>query len=446
MVKHWFGAISGLVASAGFAVAQFPEPTSWTSRLNPNAEVRPSTTPVYYQPLAPAQTPAPAPAPVPVPAPAASVITATQETTEGSGGEQFWFEGEYLYWKVKSGHAPETIVFGTIPAGMVNVPNLPQSAITGLPNDPSRYGTNAQSGLRLGVGYWLDSSREWAFVGNWFQLAPATRKIQDQSDGSTVIGPVFDDPVSGRKTILLFSIPGQRAAQLDAVNRDAMWGAEANLRRQVPAIFFADRLDLLVGIRYLQFSDGLDLHGVSIVPPDVNAPRLQTISYTDQFGVHNQFYGGQIGLASHSDIGPLTLDVTGKVALGGIHEMAHIVGSTTIFDATPPPTTTVTGGGVLTEPTNLGRFHHGDFAVIPEITANLGWRITPWLEATVGYNFLYINNLYRAGSQIETVDGRQVFSSAAFVPNSQAVNPQPPGESHSVFWVQGLNAGLSFSF
>src|SRR5205085_1269150 len=120
----------------------------------------------------------------------------------------------------------------------------------------------------------------------------------------------------------------------------------------------------------------------------------------------------------------------------------------TIVDAIPPATTTTFPGGVLAQPTNTGRFHHGDCGVIPEFTANLGWRITPWLQGTIGYNFLYVNNLARVGAQIDAVDGRQVFSSAAFVPNLQPppASPEQPSGGHSVFWVQGLNVGLELTY
>ncbi len=75
-----------------------------------------------------------------------------------------------------------------------------------------------------------------------------------------------------------------------------------------------------------------------------------------------------------------------------------------------------------------------------------GVLLTPWLRATVGYNFLYWSQVLRAGSAIDlTVDRRQVPTDPAFQAGALAVFPHPT-LTHSDFWVQGVTLGLECNF
>ena len=65
---------------------------------------------------------------------------------------------------------------------------------------------------------------------------------------------------------------------------------------------------------------------------------------------------------------------------------------------------------------------------------------------TVGYNFLYVDQLIRAGDQINPVDDRQVRSSAGFDPTANPTHPQPPSFRDTRFWAQGLNLGLEITY
>ncbi len=444
MVRKWLGSIAGLVTTAGIALGQGYSPTAWTPNVSPFAEIHGPIQPVVYQPEAPPPTP------VPAPQPAATTPIATGTDCGVANGPGLWFQADYLLWKVKTGHAGSDPLFGTIPTSLVGMGLLPVGSITpALGKDPSRFDYGDQNGVRIEAGYYLDGAREWSIAGGWFQLENGSKSFQAASSGDPVIGPVFNDTFTGLHTILEFAIPTARTAQLDAEQSNRLWGADLNLRRQIPAIFFADRLDFLVGFRYLQFNEGLDVNGMHTADPGFVDPVARVVSYFDQFGVHNDFYGVQIGLASHSDIGPFTLDLIGKFALGGMQDGVTINGSTTLVDPAGAIGTTVTRpGGVLTQPTNIGHTNHYDFEFVPEITLNFGWHITPRLQATVGYNFLYMNNVYRVGSQIEGVDGRQVFGSTLFVPNALPAPTQPtqPAGASSTFWVQGLTVGLEYKF
>jgi len=68
--------------------------------------------------------------------------------------------------------------------------------------------------------------------------------------------------------------------------------------------------------------------------------------------------------------------------------------------------------GLLARPSNSGRSSRDAFAAVPECAVTLGYRVTRWLRATVGYSFLYWSDVARPGDQIDRgLDRRQIPTS-----------------------------------
>src|SRR5205814_7254520 len=110
----------------------------------------------------------------------------------------------------------------------------------------------------------------------------------------------------------------------------------------------------------------------------------------------NSFFGGQIGTYAEYRFGSLVGGIAYKVSLGTNHEVVEIIGQTTGSNMVATP------GGLLALPGgNAGRDVNNRFVVVPEIGATLGWQVNPWLRLNVGYDFLYINDVVRPGSQID---------------------------------------------
>ena len=224
-------------------------------------------------------------------------------------------------------------VFGTIPAADVHMAQLPAGSITELPGAADKFAYGGQSGFRLDAGYFLDGAHAWSVEASGFDLAPGVQRFSARSNGSDVIGPTFMDPVAGEQVILDFGIPTARTGAVASEMDNHLWGLETNVRYQIPAIFFADRLDLIGGLRYVQFNENFNLAGGHVAINGFDDPVASAVYYQDNFGVRNNFYGPQIGLASHSDIGKcFTLDVIGKLALGVTDEIATIDGATTLVN------------------------------------------------------------------------------------------------------------------
>jgi hypothetical protein len=157
--------------------------------------------------------------------------------------------------------------------------------------------------------------------------------------------------------------------------------------------------------------------------------------------VTNSFYGPQVGASAGLRKGPVSFDVTGKLALGLLHQTGRIQGGTVLH--LEDGSTATYAGGVLAQPRS-GPLSDDTFAVIPEVSLTAGWQPVPWLSLLAGYDFLYVSRIARAGGLVGGVDSRQVFQLSSFDPTVR-----PSGQAHlpgGGFWVQGLTCGLELQY
>src|SRR5262249_28084840 len=126
---------------------------------------------------------------------------------------------------------------------------------------------------------------------------------------------------------------------------------------------------------------------------------VTAISIADGFHTRNQVYAGQIGMRFEGHAGSAFCRVTGKVGFGPNHETVSIAGSTTAtFDNGTTQTVT---GGLLSQPgTNIGRTNNNPFVIVPQVDMRLGYQFANCLQVFIGYDFLFINEVVRPGSQI----------------------------------------------
>src|SRR5262245_15099135 len=103
----------------------------------------------------------------------------------------FWFNGDYLLWWVSKAPLPAPLV--TSGAAGDFVPGA-----LGQPGTKVLYGGSQQdmgtfSGLRLGLGAWLDDSQLWGVEASGFFLAESFKNFRAKSDAAG--NPVFAQPV-----------------------------------------------------------------------------------------------------------------------------------------------------------------------------------------------------------------------------------------------------------
>jgi hypothetical protein len=363
---------------------------------------------------APAQAPE---EPAPVVQGAALDVGAPERPDPGRN----WVRADYLLWWVKDGPVPVPLATqgGTFAAG--RAVGTPGAAVV-LGDSSLDYGTF--SGVRFGGGRWLGEDRTFAVEANALFLEDrgTGQAVRSDAGGSPTLSRPFVDAQTGQPAAFLISTPGSAAGGLGFLSRNHVLGAELNSRLNV----LDDdslRLSLLGGFRYLEVDESLTVtQQIELI--DLPFPTLPR-TLADRFYARNPFFGGQLGAEAEYRNGGLFVDVLGKVALGATLEE-----------------TDVTGNGFLVEPSNGGRHHHSEFAVVPEAEVRAGYQFGPHLRVSVGYDFLLLSNVLRPGDQIDPAINTSQLGGAAPTGPARPVFPA----HDTTFWAQGINFGLELRF
>jgi hypothetical protein len=183
-----------------------------------------------------------------------------------------WVCAEYLLWRIPGQRLPALV--GTIPTESAeSVQNFPDSTIKPLFGDRAgQLGASMQSGLRLSAGVWLDPEQQFGVEAGFFQLAQGRQGVLLQSAADAPLGVTFRDPVAGQEVLIMDAVPGLRDGAVSVETSNRLWGAEANLRAQLPLPALPVPVYLLAGFRHLQFDEGLDISSFSAAVPGGHLP------------------------------------------------------------------------------------------------------------------------------------------------------------------------------
>ena len=354
--------------------------------------------------------------------------------------DHLYVSAEYLLWWTKGDRVPPLITQGSVgdlqnglPAGALNL----NDTVVLFGGD---YNTGARSGGRLTAGWWFGDDHCLGIEGSGFFLSSASTNFSATSAGVPILArPFFDTRTGGTPNVEFVSLinaagtpvlAGTAAASI----RSNFYGAEANLRSNL-CCSSCFNLDAIAGYRFAALNETL---GVSenltfprIVATDPLRVGLSSFASNDNFRVRNNFNGGQIGLDAELRRDRWFLDLKAKIAFGDVTERADISGGTTqngVFS----------NGGLLTAD-RTGSFSQHRFAVLPEVGLNLGYNLTEHVRAFVGYDFLYLSNVIRAGDQVNLNVNPNRFLGVAGGPANS-----PYAFHTSDYWAQGVNFGLEF--
>ncbi len=351
---------------------------------------------------------------------------------------RLWFRGEYLLWWSQGDMLPPLV--STSPAGTARADagRLDQGASILFGDAPTN--EKIRSGGRLSFGYLLGSSGIWSAEGSYLALGQEVDRFSATSDGSTILARPFFNvlPAVAREDALLVAFPGAFSGSLTASETTEFQMAEASLRRSLftEGVF---QMDLILGYRYGRLQDTLQISSSSTslaAPPAVGT----TIAIFDEFGVKNQFHGGQFGFVFQEQRGRWAMELVSKLALGSTRSTVDIRGTTT---TTPPGgAAAVAQGGLMALSSNSGHYEHSDFAVIPELGLTLNYALTPRLQLTFGYTFIYWSKLARPGGQID----RDVNTSLLPPPVLDGAARPEFTFTTTDYWTQGMNLGFEYRF
>ncbi|QDU19433.1 BBP7 family outer membrane beta-barrel protein [Urbifossiella limnaea] len=460
-------------ASSPAAAAPYAPPVLHVERAAPAGAVTPASAVVRADPpktlpnippvpaaqptrVAPAPTPAPAaqpparlPAHVDVPAkptPAAAAApaaptfypitgcpTACPEPCGPAG--DVWGRFEWLYWAGSGQSLPPLVT--------VAPPGTPRAAagVLGQPTTLTQFGggranNDFRDGFRFTGGWWHNDDRTLGFEGDFFFLSRSREGVATSSDGSAVIARPFFDAAAGVPAAQLVSFPGVVAgsATADATSQ-VIGGGISGLSNL--CCDPCGRVDLVVGFRYLHVGDEVTVtENLTALGIASRVTPGTTFVVNDRFATSNDFYGGVIGVSGERRYGSFFVGGKLSVALGGVVQTTTIDGSTVIGGVAQT-------GGLLTQPSNIGRYQRSAFAVVPEVGLRAGFQVTESARVYGGYNFLYLSNVARAGDQIDPA-----VNPLLLPPRASVVGPAVPAfpDRTTDFWLQGVSLGVELRF
>ncbi len=351
-----------------------------------------------------------------------------------------WTNFEYLYW-VSSGQPLPPLAT----AAPVGTP-LATAGVLGQPTTSVLFGgrrvnNDWRSGFRGSAGFWIDPDQTVGLEADFFFLGRTSdRFTAGSSDGSSVVTRPFFNALLGRADTELVSFPGVLAGRTTADPSTSAIGGGVNGRFNL-CCDPCGRVDFLAGYRYFNVTDQVTITEDLTALPGSGVPGGTRFVIQDRFKTTNDFHGGVLGLAGERRFGSFFVGVRGSVALGNVRQTTEVAGATAIVP--PGGTPAVFSGGLLAQPSNIGRYTHNAFAVLPELGVKLGVQLTEHARVHAGYNFIYLSDVARAGDQIDTrVNPTQL------PPRGVVTGPLSPAFTRNPtdYWLQGFTVGAELRF
>ncbi len=188
------------------------------------------------------------------------------------------------------------------------------------------------------------------------------------------------------------------------------------------------KLELIGGYTHMNIDNELRISSTSL-----NRNTGALTQFRDSIDMQNSFNGGQIGMEMSMTRGRWTARSLTKVHLGNMNQQATLIGASQFGPAGTTPAL-LPGGGLVTD--NRGSFERDVFSFIPEANFKLGYRFRPNVSLSLGYSFLYVDNVALAGDVVDPLfDGATNATAGPF-------GGRPFKFDDSSLWVQGIDLGV----
>lgn len=354
---------------------------------------------------------------------------------------QCYFGIDYIHWWVQKQPVPVLVTTGDI---IDKVPGAFAQPNTKFFLDDISNG-GAHDGVRLMAAYDFDRDGILGVDASWFWLNLATPTAEAGGDGgksSRVLTRPFFNTVTRLQDADPINFPGVMAGTLTAQTPLRLMGADANLRWLVnPSPVNGPRWTLMAGVRWVALDEKLLIdEGLTDVSGLGTTGNHYALS--ENFTTYNRFYGAQFGMAVDHRIGPVVVQLVGKVAFGQTQEYLRISGFTVVNE----PSGVVTSNSkaaLYVGPGNVGRYSDQEFAVLPEGQFKVAYEFNDYVRMNVGYDVFYLSRVIRPGKQINSdVNVQPVGSPVPVGP----LDPTFVPFRASGFWAQGFNVGLEINF
>jgi hypothetical protein len=359
-------------------------------------------------------------------------------------GLAWWFDADYMMVWTTGNPVPPLVTTSR------GVPPREQAGVLGAPDTHILYGGKLDEGMRSGVrltgGVWLDECRIWGLQAGWFSAGDPSDNDAWQSPGVPVLARPFFNAGSGLEDAQLVAYPGVVEGMTQVATDSDLESAQALVRWNW-VCGPRGRVDFLGGYRYLRFQESLMMHEHLILRGPGGLIEIGSeIDLYDRFDAGNDFHGGQIGVLAGFEQGCLALDIGAKLGLGNVQRRVTVDGWTMV--ETPAGDMSDGPGGLLALPSNMGRYEDDQFALLPELDLKLRILSTERLSASIGYNLMFLTQVYRTGEQIDrSIDTDQL---PGFLPINDRVAARQlrpaPVQNSGTLRAQSLSLGLSWTY
>ena len=360
---------------------------------------------------------------------------------------RYFVQSEYLLWWMPGFGIP---VLGTTNANTALNGYLGEPGTTSLLG-PGNFGNSTRSGFRIRAGAWLDDCGSCGIDGSFFFLgSQSTSAVFNSNQYPLITRPVFvPNLIPGTNTPLgengeAVAVPGILAGSLSARATSQLLGADVNARKNLLNTCDS-RAEVFIGYRFLNLRESLTMtEDITVVGSGGNRvavtdPIGTHVVVQDKFATNNYFNGGQIGGLYERRFGRWQFDARGSFAMGDTTQVLNISG----FQIRQAPGASPMSyqGGLLAAGPNLGRFTSNHFSVVPELTLNVGYWVTPGIRLYAGYNFLLWTNVIRPGDQIDHVVDLASVPNSLVTTTSATAHPRPIFKQTDLV-VNGIQFGI----
>ncbi len=352
---------------------------------------------------------------------------------------RLWLRGQYLIWRIKGNPLPALV--STSPPDA----RWDQARVPGTPGYDVLFGDQSiadedRGGGLITLGYWLDDLRTLGLQVDWFLVGndKSTGSFVAASDGSSILAcPFHDVAPEGQPDAVLVAFPEVMNGAISVDTSSELNSGDVLLRRTWRS-GTRGRIDLLGGYRHFAFREDLTIaESLKLTAAVGNWRPGTTQDSWDHFGTDNDFHGGEFGLNVEFYRACWSVNLLAKLALGNVCQELNIDGGTTIVAPAAdggPSTTYEAPGGLLSRPTNIGRYRRHELGVLPELDVNLHYHLTERCRLTLGYTLMCFNRVLRTGDQIDTaVNSTPLAAHPAFALRDAG------------FWAQGISLGVQLA-
>jgi hypothetical protein len=349
----------------------------------------------------------------------------------------FWVQADYLLWFTKNARVPTLLTQGQTTS--------PTPGALGAAGTTVLYGGDVdfkdRSGTRITAGIPFGPNNAFGVEAGYMFLTARSVGTTLNSPGDPVLARPFFNVLTNSEDSSLVTYPGAVSGTVNIRSSSLFQSAESNF---TTVVWQHDKnsVTLLGGFRYLNLREDLTITETTTAQAGAQLFDGKNIDVADQFSTTNNFYGGQLGVRSELHFEAFELDLIGKIALGDSHEVSVVAGRTVANTAIPINA----AAGLLALSSNSGTFVRNAFAVVPEVGANLGYKITERVSLFAGYTFIYWSDVARPGDQIDRSLNPNLIPTSSTYGMPGGPSRPAAGIQRTDFYAHGLNLGVTFRY